>query len=112
MAGATGGWLSYARGVWGDRRIPLRDKIVFGVFLLLLLSPFDLIPYFIPVFGQLDDLTILVLMLDYALNGIPIEVLRNHYPGDPARAGRLRRYTGWLSWLVPDAVRRGVWKIR
>lgn len=44
---------------------PLRVKIVIVLTGLYLLNPIDLIPDFIPVIGQLDDIVVLTLAVKY-----------------------------------------------
>ena len=71
----------YARLVWGllrDRRVPLRQK---GLLVLLagyIVSPIDVIPDFIPVLGQLDDVAVTLLVLDLFIRGAPKEVVDDH----------------------------------
>jgi uncharacterized membrane protein YkvA (DUF1232 family) len=45
--------------VAGHPRLPLRCKFLAGFLVAYALSPIDLIPDFIPVLGQLDDLIII-----------------------------------------------------
>ena len=49
---------------------PLRVKIVAGLCIVYLLSPIDLIPDFIPVIGQLDDLLLLMWLTNYVRRNI------------------------------------------
>lgn len=58
-----------------DPRTPLQAKIVGGAALAYLLSPIDLIPDFIPLAGQLDDLLIVPAGLWLARRMIPPAVL-------------------------------------
>jgi uncharacterized membrane protein YkvA (DUF1232 family) len=46
--------------------------------ILYVLSPVDLLPDYIPVVGQLDDLSLLLLMGYYFLQWSPPEVVREH----------------------------------
>ena len=50
---------------------PVLAKIFLGLAIGYVLMPFDLIPDFIPVIGQLDDLVIVPLLVYMALNMIP-----------------------------------------
>jgi uncharacterized membrane protein YkvA (DUF1232 family) len=50
-------------------------KVLLGTAIGYLLLPFDLIPDFIPVIGQLDDLLIVPGLIYLALKMIPDEVM-------------------------------------
>jgi uncharacterized membrane protein YkvA (DUF1232 family) len=72
---------SYARLVWSlarDDRVPARQKILLGAIAGYLAMPIDLIPDFIPVIGQLDDLAVLIFGLDLFIKGAPKEVVEEH----------------------------------
>lgn len=58
-----------------DPRVPRRAKILAGLVLAYAVSPIDLIPDFIPVLGQLDDLILVPLGLWLALRMVPPPVL-------------------------------------
>jgi len=71
----------YARVIWGlvrDPRVPLHLKGLLGAALVYLLVPLDLIPDVIPILGQADDLTVLMLVLDLFIANAPAEVRREH----------------------------------
>jgi uncharacterized membrane protein YkvA (DUF1232 family) len=50
-----------------DPRVPRRRKLVLGAFVAYLVLPFDLVPDFIPIAGQVDDAIIVALALRLVL---------------------------------------------
>lgn len=56
-------------------KTPWHARIVLGLAVAYLLSPIDLIPDFIPVLGQLDDILIVPGLVLLALKFIPAEVI-------------------------------------
>ena len=99
----------FVRNVAGDERIPARDKALLAALIALLVSPVDLIPDWIPVFGQLDDLVILALVLDYLFRVLDPELLLSHYPWGMQSFARVRRFSRFLSWLAPDFIKKRLW---
>jgi uncharacterized membrane protein YkvA (DUF1232 family) len=69
------------RRLIGDQRVPRRRKIVLLALVAYLSVPIDLVPDFIPVVGQLDDVLVAALALRYALRSGGPELLRRHWPG-------------------------------
>lgn len=66
------------RRVLRDPRTPVSAKIVLGLAVGYLMMPFDLIPDFIPVLGQLDDVLIVPGLVILALKLLPPELLDEH----------------------------------
>ena len=63
-----------------DHRLPRRDKYLVAALVPYLAMPFDLIPDFIPVAGQLDDAVLVALVLRrVARRNAPL--IREHWPG-------------------------------
>ena len=58
-----------------DPRTPRVSKVLLGAALAYLVSPVDLVPDFIPVLGQLDDLVIVRGLVRLAMRFIPREVV-------------------------------------
>ncbi len=72
---------TYARIVWGilrDPRTPLGLKGMLAAALAYVVMPVDLIPDAIPIIGQADDLTVLLLVLDLFIQNAPAEVRAEH----------------------------------
>jgi uncharacterized membrane protein YkvA (DUF1232 family) len=65
----------------GDPRVPRRKKALLVVLTGYLALPFDLVPDFIPVAGQLDDVVIVALVLRSLLRGGGELLVREHWPG-------------------------------
>lgn len=60
-----------------DKRTPLLAKIIIGITVAYLLSPFDLIPDFIPILGLLDDLLIVPALILLSIKLIPEAVFND-----------------------------------
>lgn len=69
-----------------DPRVPRPAKAVLPALLVYLAMPIDLVPDFIPVLGQLDDLLVLALGAWLFLRLCPREVLAEHLSGPGASA--------------------------
>ncbi len=64
-----------------DPRVPRRRKLLLLGLVGYLASPFDLVPDFIPVAGQLDDAIVVALVLRRFITSGGEPLLREHWPG-------------------------------
>jgi uncharacterized membrane protein YkvA (DUF1232 family) len=78
-------------GLLRDPRVSRASKALLGVAVVYLLLPFDLVPDFIPVAGQLDDAIVVALALRIMLRSCDAELLREHWPGPAASLDVVRR---------------------
>jgi uncharacterized membrane protein YkvA (DUF1232 family) len=75
----------------GDPRVPARWKVASALALVYLALPFDLVPDFIPVLGQLDDAILVALVLRGLLRSAGPLLVREHWPGPAALLAPLER---------------------
>jgi uncharacterized membrane protein YkvA (DUF1232 family) len=80
--------LLLVRGLLGDSRVRGRHKALLVALLGYLALPFDLVPDFIPVAGQLDDVLIAGWVLRRLVRGAGPEIVPQHWRG-PEQSLRL-----------------------
>jgi len=76
-----------------DKRLPRRFKFLVGALIPYLAMPFDLVPDFIPLAGQLDDAVIVAFVLRRVARKNP-ELIREHWPGPPSSLALILRLAG------------------
>ena len=64
-----------------DQRVPRRAKATLVLVIPYLVMPFDLIPDFIPVLGQLDDALLVAAVFGYVARTAGREVIEELWPG-------------------------------
>jgi uncharacterized membrane protein YkvA (DUF1232 family) len=82
------------RRLMGDRRVSRRRKALLALLAGYLAMPFDLVPDFIPVAGQLDDAILVALVLRLVLRDAGPDLVREHWPGPPESLGAMLRLAG------------------
>ncbi|PIU00207.1 MAG: hypothetical protein COT74_04530 [Bdellovibrionales bacterium CG10_big_fil_rev_8_21_14_0_10_45_34] len=102
--------VDFFKNVAGDQRIPNRDKKVILALVALIVSPIDLIPDWIPVFGLMDDFVIMALILDYFFRVLDNDVLLSHYPWGMKSFSLLKKMASAVSLVVPSFLKNRLWK--
>ena len=64
-----------------DPRVPRRAKVTLGLVIPYLVMPFDVIPDFIPVIGQLDDALLVVAVFGFVARSAGRDVIEELWPG-------------------------------
>ena len=109
---------TYIRLVWAllrDSRVPGQQKLILAGIGAYLVLPLDLIPDFVPVLGQLDDLAVVLLGLDLFIRSAPQEIVDEHLAKIAQDKDQLRRDIATAERLVGDRldeVRDTVGRIR
>ncbi len=70
--------IGLAGSLWRDDRIPLGIRLIPPLLVLYLAMPLDLIPDFIPVVGQLDDVLVVLVGVSLLLRFVGRDVLEEH----------------------------------
>ncbi len=109
---------TYIRLVWAllrDPRLPARQKLILAGIGGYVILPIDLIPDFVPVLGQLDDLAVVLLGLDLFIRSAPPELVDEHLAKIAQDKDQLRRDIARAERLLGDrldGVRDTVERIR
>ncbi|MCH8222105.1 MAG: DUF1232 domain-containing protein [Chloroflexi bacterium] len=78
-----------------DRRVPLAAKIIPILALAYIISPIDLVPDFLPIRGQLDDIFVTVILLGMFLMLAPWSVIMEHATGrSSGDSGDAKKFKG------------------
>jgi uncharacterized membrane protein YkvA (DUF1232 family) len=95
-------------GLITDPRVALVDKLfVFGA-IAYIIMPIDLIPDFIPFFGEIDDVYLLVIALQRLIANAGRPVLLAHWSGEPSDLAdlNLRGALAAAAFFLPKKIRR------
>ena len=99
----------FIQNVAKDDRIPSSDKKIILIILALIVSPFDIIPDWIPIIGLLDDLVLLAVVLDYFFNHLERTLLLSHFPWSLKTFLRVQRVASGITWLTPSWIKNKIW---
>ena len=96
----------------GDPVLPRAAKIALAAAALYLVSPFDLIPDFIPFVGYLDDALLAAVLVDGIVNYVDRGLVLKYWPGSPESLDRVARVSRLLAAWVPRRIKRRVFAAR
>ena len=91
LAGFVPDCIVLLRRLMRDPRVPRRRRLLVYALIAYLALPFDLVPDFIPVAGQLDDAILVALVVRSLLRAGGPELLAEHWPGPQSSLDLLRR---------------------
>lgn len=82
------------RRLLSDPRVSHRRKLLLLALVAYLSMPFDLVPDFIPIAGQLDDAILVALVLRTLLRAAGTDLVREHWPGPEESLNTVLRLAG------------------
>lgn len=89
----------------GDRDVPTAAKVVLAALAVYLVSPFDLVPDFIPWLGYLDDVLLAAVVVDGVLNFLDRPLLLRYWPGSADSLERTAAVARRLARWVPNRIK-------
>ena len=101
-------YLKLLGGLVTDGRVSMVDKLLVLGAMAYIVMPIDIIPDFIPFFGEIDDLYLLVLALQRLVSNAGQRVLLEHWTGNPADLAELnlRHALAAAAFFLPKRIRR------
>jgi uncharacterized membrane protein YkvA (DUF1232 family) len=94
LAGFVPDCFVLVRRLLRDPRMPRSRKILLALLAGYLAVPFDLVPDFIPVAGQLDDAIMVAVVLRLVVRGAGAGLVREHWPGPRSSLDAVLRLAG------------------
>jgi uncharacterized membrane protein YkvA (DUF1232 family) len=101
-------YLRLLGGLLTDRRVAGIDKLFVLGAIVYIVTPIDLIPDFIPFFGEIDDVYLLVIALQRLVENAGRLVLLDHWTGNPRDLAdlNLRGALMAAAFFLPKRIRR------
>jgi uncharacterized membrane protein YkvA (DUF1232 family) len=95
-------------GLLTDKRVSGVDKMLVVGAIAYIIMPVDFIPDFIPFFGEVDDVFVLVLALQRLIQSAGRVVLLDHWAGEPKDLAdlNLRGALTAAAFFLPKRIRR------
>lgn len=95
-------------GLITDNRVSMTDKLLVAGAVAYIVMPIDLIPDFIPFFGEVDDVYILILALQRLIANAGRTVLLDHWTGEPSDLAdlNLKGAIAAAAFFLPRRIRR------
>lgn len=101
-------YLRLLGGLLVDRRVAVLDKLLVAAALAYMVAPIDLIPDFIPFFGEVDDVFLLMTALQRLVTNAGRRVLLDHWSGPRSELSdlNLERVVNAAAFFLPLGMRR------
>jgi uncharacterized membrane protein YkvA (DUF1232 family) len=104
--------MKFLKGLYHDSRIPKRDKAIIITLCILIVSPLDLIPDWVPFFGYLDDLVMIGIVTDYLYNHLDQEIILSHWTSGMKSYIFFKRIGEKFAIVAPKLLRKVLFKFK
>jgi uncharacterized membrane protein YkvA (DUF1232 family) len=91
-----------------DPRVDVLDKALLGGLIVYLISPIDLVPDFIPLIGELDDLVLVALVLNRLVARAGRDVVLEHWDGREDVIDFLATAIRYGARFLPPGIQRAI----
>jgi uncharacterized membrane protein YkvA (DUF1232 family) len=101
-------YLRLLGGLLMDRRVSATDKLLVAAAIAYIALPLDFIPDFIPFYGEVDDVFVLVMALQRLIGNAGRNVLYAHWSGalDDLAELNMREALAAAAFFLPRSIRR------
>jgi len=89
-----------------DSRVPGFDRLLFAAIVAYVLSPWDLVPDWLGVFGLTDDFYLVGLALKRLVTAAGPDLLLEHWRGSPKALGYMIESIERVGSMLPRRIRR------
>lgn len=93
-----------------DERVPQYNKILLGAAAAYVLSPIDIVPDFIPLLGQVDDVLAVALVIKGLFEAAGEEVVQEHWEGPEGLLDVINSILNVAAQLLPQKVYERVYR--
>lgn len=91
-----------------DPKVATTDKLFLGGVIAYIFSPIDIVPDFIPMIGQLDDVYLVAMALLRLMNRSGVEKVREYWDGPEDITAFLHTVTDLATRYLPEPARNAV----
>lgn len=95
-------------GLMTDPRVSPLDKVLVGAAVTYVAMPINIIPDFVPLIGEVDELFVLILAIRHLINNAGLDVVLDHWEGDPDELEdlNLESILAAAAFFLPSRIRR------
>ena len=102
-------FISFFRNISQDPRIPVLDKKLIFLVLVLIIFPNHLIFDWPPLLGLLFNYFLIGIVLDYFFNHLDREMLLSHFPWSLKSFIQFKNFASLFTFCIPGWIKGKIW---